>query len=124
MVNSMASIATSSPAVFPDLSSPAAFMASSSNAAPSSSHNQDHVVPGFSFSSSLMPLSLKLDRNNYAYWRSQVLPVVRAHGLEGFLLGNISCPAQFMNSTTVSVTGIITPYNGDRFYLDAKLSKQ
>lgn len=32
-------------------------------------------------------LPLKLDRNNYLTWRSQVIPAVQGHGLEGFVLG-------------------------------------
>ena len=93
----MASIASSS--------SPAAFMASSSNTTPFASQSQDHVVSRISFSSSLIPLSLKLDWNNYAYWRSQVLPAIRERGLEGFLQGNIPCHIQFTNFTTVSASG-------------------
>ena len=36
---------------------------------------------------------------------SQFLHVVRAHGLEGFLLGNIPCPSQFLVSTIVNGNG-------------------
>ncbi|KAF4374707.1 hypothetical protein F8388_020228 [Cannabis sativa] len=35
----------------------------------------------------LAPLTLKLDRGNYSFWKSQVLPALRAHDLEGFILG-------------------------------------
>ena len=41
------------------------FMASSSSTVPST--GQQGVSSGVSFSSSLVPLSLKLDRNNFAY---------------------------------------------------------
>lgn len=34
-----------------------------------------------------------------------MLPVVRAHGLEGFLFDNIPCPVQFYDSTTVNGNG-------------------
>ena len=34
------------------------------------------------------PLTLQLDRQNYYYWRAQVISIVRAHGFEGFLLGS------------------------------------
>ncbi|PON91706.1 hypothetical protein TorRG33x02_125370, partial [Trema orientale] len=49
---------------------------------------------------SLAPLSIKLDRTNYSFWRSQVLPAVRAHDLEGFLLGTVPCPPRFVDHTT------------------------
>ncbi|KAF4386292.1 hypothetical protein G4B88_003509 [Cannabis sativa] len=39
---------------------------------------------------SLAPLTLKLDRGNYTFWKSQVLPSLRAHDLEGFVLGTKS----------------------------------
>ncbi|PON50169.1 hypothetical protein PanWU01x14_224820 [Parasponia andersonii] len=53
-------------------------------------------LPDLSFLSSLVPLALKLDRSNYAFRRSQILPTVRAHELEGFLLGTHPCPEQFI----------------------------
>ncbi|KAK6153660.1 hypothetical protein DH2020_013299 [Rehmannia glutinosa] len=40
--------------------------------------------------------SIKLDRNNYTYWRIQVLSVVRAHGFEDFLFGKTTAPPQFV----------------------------
>ena len=49
-----------------------------------------------SFLPSLVPLALTLDRGNFVFWHSQILPVVRAHDLEGFLLGNRPCLAQFI----------------------------
>ncbi|KAF4346490.1 hypothetical protein G4B88_020992 [Cannabis sativa] len=33
---------------------------------------------------SLAPLTIKLERTNYPYWRSQALPALRAHDLEGY----------------------------------------
>lgn len=44
-------------------------------------------VPSLSLFQSLTPLTLKLDRGNYSFWRSQVVPTLRAHDLEGFILG-------------------------------------
>ncbi|PON63537.1 hypothetical protein PanWU01x14_130110, partial [Parasponia andersonii] len=40
----------------------------------------------FLFLSSMVPLDLKLDRSNFAFWCSQILATIRAHDLEGFLL--------------------------------------
>ena len=49
----------------------------------------------FCFSTTLNPITIRLDRNNYAFWRSQVIPAVHAHDLDGFLFGSRSCPPQF-----------------------------
>ena len=38
----------------------------------------------------LAPIAIRLDRENYAYWRSQVVPAVRAHDLDGFFLALVS----------------------------------
>ncbi|PON97111.1 hypothetical protein TorRG33x02_071610, partial [Trema orientale] len=54
------------------------------------------AVPLFPFLSSLVPLAHKLDRTNFAFWRSQILSTVRAHELEGFLLGTQLCPEQYV----------------------------
>uniref|UniRef100_A0A803QR92 Uncharacterized protein n=1 Tax=Cannabis sativa TaxID=3483 RepID=A0A803QR92_CANSA len=36
---------------------------------------------------------LRLDRNNYFFLQSQVLPAIRAHDLEDILLYRLPCPA-------------------------------
>lgn len=42
----------------------------------------------------LLPLQLRLDRNNYSYWRALVLAATRAYGLDGYILGsNIPPPS-------------------------------
>ncbi|PON83496.1 hypothetical protein TorRG33x02_206510 [Trema orientale] len=59
-------------------------------ASPSSSVSQassSSVASIFPFSSSLTPLSLKLDSKNYLYWRSQILTTTHAYNLKGFLIG-------------------------------------
>ena len=39
---------------------------------------------------SVLPhFSIKLDRTNYLFWKSKILPTLRAHDLESFLLGTI-----------------------------------
>ncbi|KAF4388878.1 hypothetical protein G4B88_012637 [Cannabis sativa] len=48
---------------------------------------------------SLAPLTIKLERANYPYWRSQALPALRAHDLEGYVLGTKPCPPQFVDNT-------------------------
>ena len=41
---------------------------------------------------SLAPLTLRLDRTNYSYWRALVLAATRAYNLDGFLLGTSTPP--------------------------------
>ncbi|PON62693.1 hypothetical protein PanWU01x14_136050 [Parasponia andersonii] len=50
-----------------------------------------------SFLYSLVPLALKLDRNNFAFWRSPILPMVQAQDFEGFLLSTHPCQAQYIS---------------------------
>ncbi|KAF4353577.1 hypothetical protein G4B88_013066 [Cannabis sativa] len=47
---------------------------------------------------SLAPLTIKLDRTNYPYWKSQALPALRAHDLEGYVIGTRVCPPQFVDN--------------------------
>lgn len=59
---------------------------------------------------------IKLDRNNYILWRSQILPTLRGHDLEGYINGTHKCPSKFAANdptkegssadTTVSATYI------------------
>ena len=44
----------------------------------------------------LLPLQLRLDRNNYSYWRALVLAATRAYGLDGFVLGTTPSPPEFL----------------------------
>ena len=37
--------------------------------------------------STLNPTNIKLNRSNFLYWKFQILPIVKAHGLEDFLFG-------------------------------------
>ena len=53
-------------------------------------------------SSTLHPISVKLDRNNYTIWRSQVLPSARAHRLDQILIGKLPKPPRFSQSTSVN----------------------
>ncbi|RVW59231.1 Retrovirus-related Pol polyprotein from transposon RE1 [Vitis vinifera] len=53
-------------------------------------------------SSTLHPISVKLDRNNYTIWRPQVLPAARAHRLDQILIGKIPKPPRFSQSTSVN----------------------
>lgn len=44
--------------------------------------------------------SIKLDRNNYIIWKSQLLPVLRGHDLEGYVDGTHKCPSRMISSSS------------------------
>lgn len=44
-------------------------------------------------------LPIKLDRNNYCFWKSQVLPAIRAFDLENFVYGSGVCPPKYIQSS-------------------------
>ena len=69
-------------------------MAASSSSSPMETSLNAHIFP---FAANLNPLTLRLDRTNYNFWIAQVLPSVRAYNLEGFLLGSIQPPTQFID---------------------------
>ncbi|KAL2493066.1 Uncharacterized protein Adt_28694 [Abeliophyllum distichum] len=48
---------------------------------------------------------VKLDRDNFLLWKNVIMPVVRGHGLEGYLLGTKVCPPQVLNSQLTNETG-------------------
>ena len=50
-----------------------------------------------SFPSPNEPLTIKLDRDNYLIWKNQLLNVVIAIGLEGFLDNTHPCPLKFLD---------------------------
>ena len=78
--------------------SPMASDASSLLHQPTSSNSQNpHII----LPSVLPSVSARLDRSNYIFWRSQILPTARAYGLDDFLFGTRSPPEQFINSSSV-----------------------
>jgi len=44
-------------------------------------------------------LNVKLDKRNYLLWRSQFLPLLKLHNLEGLVDGTFPCQARFLPST-------------------------
>ena len=62
----------------------------------SSSQVTAHPPPALPLQNTLIPLTLKLDYNNFAIWRSLVFPAIRALDLEGFLDGSRVCPTRFV----------------------------
>lgn len=66
------------------------------------------------YSSYLVPniaslVSMKLENHNYLLWRSQFLPVLRAHGMLGFVDGSNPCPDEFIASSSNQVLKEVNP---------------
>ena len=66
------------------------------NPTPMVNPGQAQFPPPLPLQNTLVPLTLKLDRNNFAIWRSLILPAVRALDIEGFLDGSRVCPPRFV----------------------------
>ena len=47
--------------------------------------------------STLSLVNVCLDRSNYNFWKSELLPTTQAYDLESFLLGNKSSPSKFVD---------------------------
>ncbi|KAL5860758.1 hypothetical protein ACOSQ3_002074 [Xanthoceras sorbifolium] len=58
-------------------------------------------------------LPIKLDDNNFIYWKTQILPVVRAFDLEDFIFGATTCPSKFVDSVDEESGEHIQCYNDD-----------
>ncbi|KAF4380306.1 hypothetical protein F8388_024599 [Cannabis sativa] len=56
---------------------------------------------------SLAPLTIKLERTNYPYWRSQALPAFRAHDLEGYVLGTKPYPLTSAIKDTTKINPLV-----------------
>ena len=57
----------------------------------------------------LLVAQIRLDRTNYSYWRVVILAAVRAHDLEGFLLGTIPPPTPTLRSTIAAEGEVPNP---------------
>ncbi|KAK6159167.1 hypothetical protein DH2020_006481 [Rehmannia glutinosa] len=55
-------------------------------------------------------ISLRLDRSNYSYWKSQVLATVRVHGFDDYLLGTMPVPSKFLQSSSDALPTINPEY--------------
>ncbi|KAL2470486.1 Uncharacterized protein Adt_38622 [Abeliophyllum distichum] len=49
--------------------------------------------------------SVKLDKDNFLLWKNIIMPIVRGHGLEGYLLETRVCSPQFISSQVTAETG-------------------
>ncbi|KAL2498366.1 Uncharacterized protein Adt_23916 [Abeliophyllum distichum] len=51
--------------------------------------------------------SVKLDKNNFLLWKNVIMPIVRGHGLEGYLLGTNECPLQIISTQITTEAGVM-----------------
>ncbi|TXG59466.1 hypothetical protein EZV62_014039 [Acer yangbiense] len=58
-------------------------------------------------------LPIKLDRNNYNFWKIQVLAVVRAFNLEDFVLNPNKCPSKYIQSSREGSSEVVQSLNED-----------
>lgn len=65
--------------------------------------------PAFLFSNIGSLISIKLDNQNYLLWKSQLVLVLRAHGMIGFVDGSHPCPIEFMLDSTGHVSNEVNP---------------
>ncbi|KAL2506579.1 Uncharacterized protein Adt_22200 [Abeliophyllum distichum] len=49
--------------------------------------------------------SVKLDRNNFLLWKNMIMPIIKGHNLEAFILGTKKCPPEFIGSQTITNDG-------------------
>ncbi|KAL5777012.1 hypothetical protein ACOSP7_009938 [Xanthoceras sorbifolium] len=64
-------------------------------------------------------LPIKLDDNNFIYWKTQILPVIKAFDLEDFIFGSSKCPSKFIDAIDEDSGESIQTYNYD--YLTWKM---
>lgn len=50
------------------------------------------LVSSFPLAYALPNVTVKLREKNYAYWKSQMLPALKAYELEGFVICDKPCP--------------------------------
>ncbi|KAJ8634715.1 hypothetical protein MRB53_008982 [Persea americana] len=66
--------------------------------------------PAFLFSNIGSLISIKLDNQNYLLWKSQFLPVLRAHDMIGFVDGSHPCPPEFMLDSAGHASKEVNPH--------------
>ena len=59
--------------------------------------------------STLTPINIKLDRSNYMFWKSHILPAARAHDLEAFLLGTKLKPSEHIADPSAPFATVVNP---------------
>ncbi|KAL2484820.1 Uncharacterized protein Adt_29576 [Abeliophyllum distichum] len=63
----------------------------------------NHISP-FDINLTQIP-SVKLDKNNFLLWKNMIMPIIKGHNLEGFILGTKKCPPEFIGAQAVTNEG-------------------
>ncbi|KAL2481403.1 Uncharacterized protein Adt_34369 [Abeliophyllum distichum] len=63
----------------------------------------NHISP-FGMNLTQTP-SVKLDKNNFLLWKNMIMPIIKGHNLEGFILGTKKCPPEFIATRAVTNEG-------------------
>ncbi|KAL5742005.1 hypothetical protein ACOSP7_028737 [Xanthoceras sorbifolium] len=58
-------------------------------------------------------LPIKLDDNNFIYWKTQILPVVRAFDHKDFIFSSTTCPAKFVMEVDEESGNSVQRYNDE-----------
>jgi hypothetical protein len=69
---------------------------------------------------------IKLTRENYPFWKAQIVPNLQAHDLFGHVDGSITCPPKTIHDATTD-TNTVNPaftiwYHKDKLILSAIIS--
>ena len=83
-------------------------MASPERSSCTISSSSQSIIP-MAIPSTLPSISIKLDRSNYMFWKSQILPSTQAHDLEVFFLGTKPKPDEFTVDSTNSNVILTNP---------------
>ena len=81
-------------------------MASSSSV--NTTNSATHTIPQTNPNTFNFTVPIKLDRQNYLMWKSQVLPSIRGNELEGFINNTKPCPNKFLVVATDNQTAETT----------------
>ncbi|KAL2537520.1 Retrotransposon gag domain-containing protein [Forsythia ovata] len=55
----------------------------------------------------LLPIAIKLERSNYNFWKSQIMPTLRAYDLEGFITGSMTCPQKVIEDRSADTGQVL-----------------
>jgi len=74
----------------------------------------------------ISPSHIKLTRENYPFWKTNIVPTLQAHDLFGYVDGSISCPPKTIHNATTN-TDTVNPaftiwYHKDKLILAAIIS--
>ncbi|KAH7548009.1 hypothetical protein JRO89_XS14G0052500 [Xanthoceras sorbifolium] len=58
-------------------------------------------------------LPIKLDRNNYLFWKVQVLPVIRAYNLEEYIFEIKPSPNKYVESRSEDSSEVVKTLNSE-----------